>query len=279
MKRLFDEISCQTAVQVTKKYSTSFSMGIRLLHPSIRQDVYNVYGFVRIADEIVDSFLAYPQEELLDSFEEDLWAALDKGISTNPIIHAFQLTVRKNHIPHSLIQAFLNSMRMDLTKRVYTDAQQIEEYIHGSADVVGLMCLKIFVKGDDAEYERLKDSAVRLGSAFQKVNFLRDLKEDFEELDRIYFPSMAGKGFNDLVKNEIITEIKKDFKSAMRGIRELPIEARFGVYLASQYYMRLLYKLVLTPADVIRTRRVRVSGPGKLMVLVRSFFSFKLDLI
>ena len=190
MKQLYDEISNQTANLITKKYSTSFSMAVRLLDRSIRQDVYNIYGFVRVADEIVDSFNGYPQEDVFDRFEEEFWISLKIGISANPVINAFQNTIVKYDISISLVKAFLKSMRADISKKIYENKEEIDEYIYGSADVVGLMCLKIFVKGDQSRYSELEASAIKLGSAFQKVNFLRDLRQDYEELDRTYFPNV-----------------------------------------------------------------------------------------
>jgi len=277
MKKLFDEISNKTATGITKKYSTSFSLAVGMLHSSIRQDIYNVYGFVRIADEIVDSFNEYPQAELLNRFEEDLKYALEHNISVNPVINAFQGTVKTYNIPRSLIDAFLKSMRADLTKKVYTDQNEIDAYIYGSADVVGLMCLKIFVKGNDEEYNRLKDSAIKLGSAFQKVNFLRDLKQDYEDLNRSYFPEVDPTNFTEADKQHIIKEIKEDFRIAKIGLKQLPKEARFGVYLAYTYYAQLLFKIVNTPASVLKENRVRVSNPKKFFLFCRCYFNYKLN--
>ena len=195
MKELFDKISDESATLITKKYSTSFSIAVRLLAPSIRQAIYNIYGFVRVADEIVDSFEGYPKEELLDRFEDEYQYAKKYGISSNPVINAFQNTVNKYSIDKELIQAFLKSMRADLTKQVYENQKEIDEYIYGSADVVGLMCLKVFVNGNQEEFDELKESAMRLGSAFQKVNFLRDIKEDYDELSRTYFPNVDPENF------------------------------------------------------------------------------------
>jgi phytoene/squalene synthetase len=192
MKELFDKISDQSATIITRNYSTSFSIAVRLLAPSIRQAIYNIYGFVRVADEIVDSFEGYPKEDLLNRFEEEYEFALQSGISTNPVINAFQKTIKEYDINTELVQAFLRSMRADLKKQVYENQQEIQEYIYGSADVVGLMCLKVFVKGDEDRYLKLKEPAMKLGSAFQKVNFLRDLNEDFESLHRTYFPNISS---------------------------------------------------------------------------------------
>lgn len=279
MKRLFDEISNEAASRITKKYSTSFSMSVGLLSPSIRQDIYNVYGFVRIADEIVDSFEGYPQEDLLNRFEEDLWHALRHGISANPVLNAFQRTVKEYDVPYSLIIAFLKSMRADLSKKVYSNQNEIDVYIHGSADVVGLMCLRIFVKGDDNEYEKLKQAAIKLGSAFQKVNFLRDLKHDFHELKRTYFPNVDLNNFSELNKKDIIAEISEDFRIAKEGIRYLPSEARVGVYLAYAYYSQLLRKITQTPAGVLIENRIRVSNSRKVSLLFQTFVMHKFRLI
>ena len=278
MKVFFDEISNKTAVVITKKYSTSFSMAVGLLDKSIRQDIYNIYGFVRVADEIVDSFTEYPQEEILNKFEDELWYGLEKKISTNPVINAFQKTVNTYEIPHNLIVAFLKSMRADLTKSVYTHQKEMEEYIHGSADVVGLMCLKVFVKGNDSIYNELKYSAVKLGSAFQKVNFLRDLKQDFEELGRSYFPKLDPRDFTENEKTEVIKEIQEEFRIAKEGINKLPKEAKFGVLLAYKYYAQLLNKIVKTPAVVLKENRIRVSNTKKIYLIFKMFFKYKLNL-
>jgi phytoene synthase len=279
MKRLFDEISEKMAVRITRKYSTSFSMAVALLDGSIRQDIYNIYAFVRVADEIVDSFNTYPQEELFNRFEEELWYGLKHGISSNPVINAFQHTVKIYNIPTELIKAFLKSMRADLTKKVYINQQEIDEYIYGSADVVGLMCLTIFVKGDQQEYNRLKKSAIKLGSAFQKVNFLRDLKQDYEELDRTYFPELDVSNFSESDKHKVIAEIAEDFRLAKLGIKQLPKEARFGVYLAYQYYSILLKKIVNTPAVALRENRIRVSNSKKVNLLFLTYLKYKFNLI
>lgn len=278
MKELYDQIAAETATRMTKKYSTSFSLAVRLLDSSIRQDIYNVYGFVRLADEIVDSFHEYPQEELLNRFEEDLWIGLERGISVNPILHAFQQTVKKYNIDKQLITAFLQSMRADLTKKTYTNQEEMNAYVYGSADVVGLMCLKVFVKGDDKNYEKLQHAALKLGSAFQKVNFLRDLNHDYANLGRVYFPNVDPDNFTENTKQTIIQEIKDDFRVAKEGIDNLPLEARFGVYLAYRYYHKLLNKIAKTPANELIQRRVRVSNTRKVRLLFRSYFKYKLNL-
>ncbi len=279
MKQIYDEICHTTARQITKKYSTSFSIAVGLLCKTIRQDVYNVYGFVRVADEIVDTFESFPQEELLNKFEEDLWFALEHGLSANPVINAFQITVNKYDIPHYLICAFMKSMRADLTKKVYTNQEEIAEYIFGSADVVGLMCLKIFVKGDDAKYDRLKAAAIKLGSAFQKVNFLRDMKQDYEDLNRTYFPNIDPSNLTEIGKNQIIDEIKEDFRIAKVGIDQLPNEAKLGVYVAYIYYSHLLNKIVHTPAVALKENRIRVSNPKKLYLFFETYLRYKLNMV
>ena len=248
MKELFDHISAECSKIVTKNYSTSFSMATKMLHPSIRNHIYNIYGFVRFADEIVDSFHDYPKEKLLDRFEEDLYLSLDQKISLNPILNSFQYTVRKFNIDIELIQDFIKSMRWDLDKKVYDNQEDYKKYIYGSADVVGLMCLKVFVNGNDQQYNDLKPAAMALGSAFQKVNFLRDLKNDFQELNRTYFPSVNFDHFDETSKSNIISEIEHDFDNALTGIFKLPVEAQFGVYTAYRYYTKLLKKLKKTPS-------------------------------
>jgi phytoene synthase len=274
MKELFDNISDESATLITKKYSTSFSIAVRLLAPSIRQAIYNIYGFVRVADEIVDSFEGYPQEDLLNRFEEEYTYALKIGISTNPVIHAFQKTVKEYNIDDSLVHAFLRSMRADLSKQIYMNQQEMEDYIYGSADVVGLMCLKVFVNGNLDEYERLKEAAMSLGSAFQKVNFLRDLKQDYDHLNRTYFPNIDPKNLTTEDKNKIVKEIKEDFKAAYIGIKKLPKEARFGVYVAYKYYVQLLKKVDKTPAEVLMDKRIRVSNSLKTYLLFESYISY-----
>mgnify|MGYP005994050885 CR=1 FL=1 len=280
MKELFDNVSYNCSQLVTKKYSTSFSLAVKMLSPKIRKDIYNVYGFVRFADEIVDSFHDYNKEKLINKFEADYYDALEEGISLNPILNAFQQTVFKYQISDDLVQAFLKSMKADLYKTEYTTKEEYDSYIYGSADVVGLMCLKIFVNGDSEKYEELKYAAMRLGSAFQKVNFLRDLKDDIESLDRSYFPNVDLRALNNESKNQIINEIEADFDVAFKeGILKLPVEAKFGVYVAYRYYKRLLKKLKKTPSSEIMETRIRISNPMKINLLARSFVKYKLNLI
>ena len=250
-----------------------------MLAPNIRQDIYNIYGFVRFADEIVDSFHDYNKEELFYLFENDLELALKNKISLNPILNSFQNTVHQYEIPRELIDAFMKSMKLDLSKTEYKTVSEYNEYIYGSADVVGLMCLKVFVKGDDVKYESLKDSAMRLGSAFQKVNFLRDLKADFEDLNRTYFPNTDLSKLDEKSKLKIIEEIEADFKAGYEGLILLPIEAKFGVYTAYSYYKKLLAKLKNTPSAEIKNTRIRVSNYQKYGLFAKCYFSYKLNII
>lgn len=279
MKALFDTVSQTCSVHVTKAYSTSFSSAVKMLGPSIRQDIYNIYGFVRFADEIVDSFHGYDKQNLLDKFEHDLKEAIRNKISLNPILNSFQNTVNKYNIPYHLIAAFMKSMRRDLHQEVYNSREEYQEYIYGSADVVGLMCLKVFVNGDENKYNELKDGAMRLGSAFQKVNFLRDLKTDFEDLNRSYFPNTNVTQLDEYSKKEIIEDIEADFNAAYEAIKELPIEARFGVYTAYRYYKRLLKKLKTTPSTEIKNTRIRVPDYQKVELLARCYVKFRLNLL
>ena len=279
MKALFDKVSYDCSKLVTETYSTSFALATKMLGSSIRSDIYNIYGFVRFADEIVDSFHEYKTEELFKDFEKSLESALTHKISLNPILNSFQNTYHKYGIPHHLVESFMKSMRMDLTKSTYYTDQEYKDYIYGSADVVGLMCLMIFVKGDQEKYEKLKDSAMSLGSAFQKVNFLRDLKADFEELHRSYFPNTNLNELDEASKTRIINEIKDDFKNSFNGIQQLPREAKLGVYTAYKYYYRLLSKLEKTPSSLIRQTRIRVPDYQKFGLLARSYVNFKLNLV
>jgi phytoene synthase len=279
MKDLFDQVSFDCSRNVTKSYSTSFSSAVKMLAPNIRQDIYNIYGFVRFADEIVDSFHDFNKEELLMLFENDLELALKNKISLNPILNAFQNTVTRYEIPRELIDAFMKSMKLDLSKTEYKTVSEYNEYIYGSADVVGLMCLKVFVKGDDKKYELLKESAMRLGSAFQKVNFLRDLKADFEDLNRTYFPNTDLSKLDEKSKLKIIQEIEADFEAGYEGLILLPIEAKFGVYTAYTYYKKLLAKLKNTPSAEIKNTRIRVSNYQKYGLFAKCYFSYKLKII
>ncbi len=280
MKDLFDDVSNGCSKLVTQKYSTSFSLAVNMLSPKIRADIYNIYGFVRFADEIVDTFHEYNKADLMAHFEKDYYTAKAEGISLNPILNSFQKTVTRYNIPDEMVQAFLKSMKADLHKTEYTTKEEYDAYIYGSADVVGLMCLKVFVNGDHKMYEDLKDAAMRLGSAFQKVNFLRDLKDDYEVLNRSYFPNIDLGKLDAASKDLIIEEIEADFEYAFsNGILNLPAEAKFGVYMAYRYYRRLLKKLHKIPSEKIMDSRIRISDPMKINLLARSYVKYKLNII
>jgi phytoene/squalene synthetase len=279
MKSIYDIVSKDCSKIVTKTYSTSFSMATKMLSNSIRQDIYNIYGFVRLADEIVDSFHDYPKKELFSKFEKDLEISLRNKISINPILNSFQYTYHKYDIDYELVSSFIDSMRLDLSKSKYKTEEEYKNYIYGSADVVGLMCLKVFVKGDRKKYDELKNSAMSLGSAFQKVNFLRDLKADFDDLNRTYFPNTDLDNLDENSKQNIITDIENDFSEGLKGIKLLPIEAKFGVFMAYRYYSQLLKKLKKTPALEIKNTRIRVPNYKKIELLTRSFVKYHLNLL
>ncbi len=279
MKSIFDTVSHECSKTVTTSYSTSFSLATKMLSDSIRQDIYNIYGFVRFADEIVDTFHDYDKNVLFENFSKDLELSLEHKISLNPILNSFQETYHKYGIDKDLVDAFMKSMRTDLHKSTYLTDEEYKQYIYGSADVVGLMCLKIFVKGNNEKYESLKDSAMSLGSAFQKVNFLRDLKADFEDLSRTYFPNTDLNQLDEASKQAIIEDIEKDFAAGLQGIKRLPIEAKFGVFMAYRYYSQLLKKLKKTPALEIKSTRVRVPNYKKFELLTRSYVKYQLNLI
>lgn len=279
MKTIFDKVSYSCSKIVTESYSTSFALATKMLDSSIRGDIYNIYGFVRFADEIVDTFHDYEKHALFDNFENSLKDALESKISLNPILNSFQHTYHKYKIPYHLVASFMHSMRTDLTKSAYLSDEEYRAYIYGSADVVGLMCLRVFVKGDEQKYEQLKDSAMALGSAFQKVNFLRDLKEDFEDLNRTYFPNTDLNELDEASKNEIVQDIKVDFRKGYEGILQLPQEAKFGVYTAYKYYFKLLTKLQKTPSLEIKNTRIRVPNYQKIGLLAKSYVNYKLHLV
>ena len=279
MKSIFDSVSRECSKTVTTSYSTSFSLATKMLSHSIRQDIYNIYGFVRFADEIVDTFHDYDKKVLFENFSKDLELSLEQKISLNPILNSFQETYHKYNIDKSLVDAFMTSMRTDLHKSTYLTDEEYKQYIYGSADVVGLMCLKVFVKGNTDKYESLKDSAMSLGSAFQKVNFLRDLKADFEDLSRTYFPNTDLNQLDESSKQAIIEDIEQDFAAGLQGIQRLPIEAKFGVFMAYRYYSQLLKKLKKTPALEIKSTRVRVPNYKKFELLTRSYVKYQLNLI
>lgn len=279
MKSLFDKVSRDCSKKVTNNYSTSFSLACKMLGPNIRQDIYNIYGFVRLADEIVDTFHDYDKRKLFDRFEQELYNAIDERISLNPILNSFQETVHKYDITPDMYGAFMKSMRLDLDKSIYLTDEEYRNYIYGSADVVGLMSLLIFVKGDVNEYNRLKDDAMRLGSAFQKVNFLRDLKADLDTLERSYFPNTDLHDLSEDDKARLIQEIKEDFDAGLKGIQQLPVEAKLGVYTAYIYYRRLLTRLERTPSKEIRNTRIRVPDYEKIFLLSKGYITCRLNLI
>lgn len=274
MDPLYDKVCFAVNRLVTRHYSTSFSIGVRCLGHEIRDAVYGVYGFVRMADEIVDTFLDQDREELLDRFEADYYRALERGVSTNPVIHAFCRVVRRYGIDDGLVQAFLGSMRMDLHRSRYT-SEEIDEYIYGSAEVVGLICLQIFVRGDREQYVRLEPYARSLGAAFQKVNFLRDMKSDREQLHRLYFPALKEGTLTEEAKRQILDDIHADFRHAKEGIRRLPECARLGVYTAYLYYLSLTEAIASTPCERLLETRIRVSNLRKALLFGRAFVTLK----
>ena len=279
MKKLFDQVSENCSKVVTESYSTSFTLATKMLDSSIRQDIYNIYGFVRFADEIVDSFHDFDKQDLLNLFELDLKKSIKDKISLNPILNSFQKTFNKYEIDYKLVNSFLKSMKWDLNKKQYLNKEEFNEYVYGSADVVGLMCLKVFVKGNQKQYNELKPYAMSLGSAFQKVNFLRDLKADHDGLNRSYFPNLNIEKFDEESKKIILNEINKDFSHALKGIFLLPSSARFGVYTAYKYYLKLLKKLRNTNPLKIKSTRIRVPNYQKINVLARSYIRYRLNIL
>ena len=278
MMNLFHEVSQDCSRITTEKYSTSFSSAIKLLHKDLRTPICNIYGFVRFADEIVDTFHGFDKALLFEEFKKATYDAIERGISLNPILHSFQMTVNQYGIDHALIDAFLYSMELDLGKHTY-DRAGYETYIYGSAEVVGLMCLYIFCDGNQAQYDALKPSAKSLGSAFQKVNFLRDVKADFEGLDRMYFPDCDFANFTMADKLAIEQDIQKDFDEAYAGILNLPIKARFGVYVAYKYYLSLFKKIQrLEPAHILESR-VRIPDYGKAFILAKAGIRSQLNIL
>ncbi len=279
MQNLFDEISFRTSCLVTQSYSTSFSSAVRLLNRGIRPAIYSIYGFVRLADEIVDTFHKYDKKELLQKFENDYYDAVRCGISLNPVLNAFQITVGKYGIPDDLIRAFLKSMKTDLVKQDHNTRDETAEYIYGSAEVVGLMCLRVFVLGDEKLYNELEAPAKRLGSAFQKVNFLRDIKDDTNLLNRKYFHTVIESGFDEKVKKEITGDVDEEFRDALQGIKKLPSNSRLGVLVAFYYYKKLLVIIRKTPAEKLLKQRVRVPDFVKLFLLIKAYIINKLNLL
>lgn len=278
MIALFHELSEQCSKLTTERYSTSFSSAIKLLHPDLRTPVFNIYGFVRFADEIVDTFHDHDKHTLLSEFKTDTYRAIERGISLNPILNSFQKTVNEYNIDHDLIEAFFHSMEMDLSKNIY-NCDKYKEYIYGSAEVVGLMCLFVFCEGDKEMYTKLKPAAQALGSAFQKVNFLRDVKADYEDLNRVYFPDVDFTNFTSAMKNDIEEDIAKDFSDAHKGILLLPGKAKFGVYVAYKYYLSLFRKIKrTTPANILE-QRIRIPNYGKAYIVAKAGVRSQLNIL
>ncbi|MBX2979954.1 MAG: phytoene/squalene synthase family protein [Flavobacteriales bacterium] len=275
---LYDKVCLKASRHTTYSYSTSFSLGIRSLDKRLHGPIHAIYGFVRFADEIVDTFHGFDKEDLLKRFREDTYRAVAEGISLNPILHSFQKVVNEFHIEQELYDTFLDSMAMDLTDTAH-DQHSYETYILGSAEVVGLMCLRVFCEGDDVLYQRLKPAAMKLGAAFQKVNFLRDLKDDHQNLGRTYFPGIDLRNWNAETKRTIEEDIQGDFDAALTGIRQLPKGARFGVYMAYIYYLNLFRKIKALPCDRIMRERVRVRNRRKIALLTTSYLRHSFGLL
>lgn len=278
MFEIFEKSTFGCSKLVTELYSTSFSLGIKTLNKKFHGPIYGIYGFVRYADEIVDTFHNFDKKVLLERFKNDTFLALEEGISLNPILHSFQQVVHQFKIDRELIDAFLYSMEMDLMNVKY-DAEKYNEYIYGSAEVVGLMCLKVFVEGDEKLFDSLKKDAQSLGAAFQKVNFLRDLKSDFQDKGRVYFPGVDFSNFSGDAKLAIEADIQKDFDDALRGILNLPIGAKNGVYLAYVYYLKLFKKIQKTSASRIQHERIRINDIVKFTLLAKTLVKGSLGVI
>lgn len=278
MMELYHEICRECSQKTTERYSTSFSSAIRLLHKDLRMPIYNIYGFVRFADEIVDTFHGYDKAVLLSEFKTDTWHAIDRKISINPILHSFQETVNRYNIDKSLIEAFFKSMEFDLEKKNY-DSNGYKEYIYGSAEVVGLMCLYVFCEGNEEEYTTLKPYAQSLGAAFQKVNFLRDVKADYQTLSRTYFPGVDFNNFTAAMKKNVEEDIAADFDMAYKGILQLPMKARFGVYVAYKYYLSLFKKIKKSQPEVLLEDRIRIPNYSKAFILVRAGLRSQLNIL
>jgi len=278
MKSLFDDVSMQCSKLTTRAYSTSFSLGIYFLNNKLRNPIYAIYGFVRFADEIVDSFEGYDKKYLLQKFKQETYEAIENRISLNPILNSFQQVVHQYKIQHELIDTFLKSMEMDLEKVNYT-AEKYQEYILGSAEVVGLMCLHVFTEGNKNLYSELKPYAMKLGAAFQKINFLRDLKADYQILGRTYFPNVDMTKFTTQTKIEIENEIELDFKEALIGIKKLPSTSKGGVYLAYVYYHSLFKKIKKLPAQKILSERIHISNSQKLGLMINSMLQYKMNIV
>jgi len=275
---LYDHVSIRCSRLTTRAYSTSFSLGIRCLNRKLRDPIYAIYGFVRFGDEIVDTFHTTDKVQLLSKFREDTFEAIEQGISLNPILHSFQQVVNRYGIDRPVIEQFLKSMEMDITMKAH-DQASYEEYILGSAEVVGLMCLRVFCNGDDSLYQALKPQAMKLGSAFQKINFLRDLNADFNGMGRMYFPGVDLSRFDQDTKRQIEQDIAADFREGLEGILRLPRSSRFGVYMAYVYYQALLKKIMNTPAHRVIQSRIRIRNRHKIRLLFTSFIRHRLNLI
>ncbi|RIW18207.1 phytoene/squalene synthase family protein [Algoriphagus lacus] len=275
---LYDQTTLECSRLITQRYSTSFTLGIKTLDKKFHLPIYAIYGFVRYADEIVDTFHNQDKQALLARFKKDTYEAIESGISLNPVLHAFQLMVNKYKIDLDLIEAFLHSMEMDLDFKTYNDSKY-NEYIYGSAEVVGLMCLKVFCEGDDQMYQRLREPACKLGAAFQKVNFLRDIKSDYEERGRVYFPGVDFTQFDKPAKSLIEEDIQKDFNDSLIGIEGLPSGAKLGVRVAYLYYQKLFDKIKGLPAETITQKRIRIPNSQKLSLLIGTYFESKLGLV
>jgi phytoene/squalene synthetase len=278
MKQLFDEVSSECSKVTTERYSTSFSSAIRLLHKDLHAPIYHIYGFVRFADEIVDSFHQYKKNDLLLEFKRETFLAIERGISLNPILNSFQSVVNKYNIEKALIEAFFSSMESDLSKLKY-DEKGYREYIYGSAEVVGLMCLFVFCEGDKVLYGKLNPYARALGAAFQKINFLRDVKADSEDLSRVYFPDVDFNDFSTSTKKEIEHDIQKDLSTAYEGILQLPVKAKFGVYVAYKYYLKLFKKIKSVSPDLLLEERVRIPNYSKALVLFSAGVRSQLNIL
>lgn len=278
MKQLFDKVSARTSKVVTRTYSTSFSLGIFCLDKKMHEAIYGIYGFVRLADEIVDSFHDFDKKALLEEFKKDTWLSIERGISLNPVLNSFQQVVNHYKIEHDLITCFLSSMEADLTQQFH-DRESFNTYILGSAEVVGLMCLHVFTENNKALYRHLKPSAMRLGAAFQKVNFLRDMRADLLHLGRAYFPDVDMTRFSQFDKLRIEAEIEEDFKEALKGIKQLPRSSKFGVYVAYVYYYSLFRKIKETSHSNIMSARIRISNPRKLGLLATTYLRHNMNLL
>jgi 15-cis-phytoene synthase len=276
---LYNKVCFENSKTITKRYSTSFSSAIKLLGKNMHDAIHGIYGFVRFADEIVDTFHHTNQKELLAEFKTETYKAIAQGISLNPVLHAFQMTVNKYNIEHHLIESFFKSMEMDLYKTKYESVEEYNNYIFGSAEVVGLMCLHVFCEGDKEKFIQLESSAKAMGAAFQKINFLRDLKEDFSALNRVYFPNVNFDCLDENEKQKIVADIEIDFKNGLNGINQLPVGSRFGVYVAYKYYYSLFKKIKKLPVKAITQQRVRIPDLNKFGIILESYFRYKLQMI